>query len=455
MPKMQYMLCLQGIKSMNDINALKYNIITFGCQMNERDSESIAGILKSHGLTSASIEEADIVVINTCSIRENANNKFYGTLGIVKNIKKKLKKNGDDLVVCVCGCMMQEGEVVEDLKARFPFVDVIFGTHNIDRVYDLIIKTIETKRREIEILENAEIKEMPVDRVNKHKAFVNITFGCNNFCTYCIVPYTRGREKSRSLDKILGETADAVSLGAKEVTFLGQNVNSYRGENGENFRDVLVEASKIQGLERIRFMTSHPKDLTDELIEVMNLDKIMPHIHLPVQSGSSEILRRMNRHYDRERYLEIVDKIYSLNEDIAITTDIIVGFPTETEEDFSKTLDLVRRARFDAAFTFMYSKRRNTKAATFDGQVDRAEMGRRFDILSDLLKDISFEKNKKFVGRRIKVMVDKIEGDNAEGRSPEFKLVKFYGKNIKKGDILDVVVDRASPFSLSGKQEQA
>ena len=455
MPKMQYMLCLQGIKSMNDINALKYNIITFGCQMNERDSESIAGILKSHGLTSASIEEADIVVINTCSIRENANNKFYGTLGIVKNIKKKLKKNGDDLVVCVCGCMMQEGEVVEDLKARFPFVDVIFGTHNIDRVYDLIIKTIETKRREIEILENAEIKEMPVDRVNKHKAFVNITFGCNNFCTYCIVPYTRGREKSRSLDKILGETADAVSLGAKEVTFLGQNVNSYRGENGENFRDVLVEASKIQGLERIRFMTSHPKDLTDELIDVMSLDKIMPHIHLPVQSGSSEILKRMNRHYDRERYLEIIDKIYSLNEDIAITTDIIVGFPTETEEDFSKTLDLVRRARFDAAFTFMYSKRRNTKAATFDGQVDRAEMGRRFDMLSELLKDISFEKNKKFVGRRIKVMVDKIEDDNAEGRSPEFKLVKFYSKNIKKGDILDVVVDRASPFSLSGKQEQA
>ena len=187
----------------------------------------------------------------------------------------------------------------------------------------------------------------------------------------------------------------------------------------------------------------------------MSLDKIMPHIHLPVQSGSSEILKRMNRHYDRERYLEIIDKIYSLNEDIAITTDIIVGFPTETEEDFSKTLDLVRRARFDAAFTFMYSKRRNTKAATFDGQVDRAEMGRRFDMLSELLKDISFEKNKKFIGRRIKVMVDKIEGDNAEGRSPEFKLVKFYGKNIKKGDILDVVVDRASPFSLSGKQEQA
>ena len=449
MPKMQYMLCLQGIKSMNDINALKYNIITFGCQMNERDSESIAGILKSHGLTSASIEEADIVVINTCSIRENANNKFYGTLGIVKNIKKKLKKNGDDLVVCVCGCMMQEGEVVEDLKARFPFVDVIFGTHNIDRVYDLIIKTIETKRREIEILENAEIKEMPVDRVNKHKAFVNITFGCNNFCTYCIVPYTRGREKSRSLDKILGETADAVSLGAKEVTFLGQNVNSYRGENGENFRDVLVEASKIQGLERIRFMTSHPKDLTDELIDVMSLDKIMPHIHLPVQSGSSEILKRMNRHYDRERYLEIVDKIYSLNEDIAITTDIIVGFPTETEEDFSKTLDLVRRARFDAAFTFMYSKRRNTKAANFDGQVDRAEMGRRFDMLSDLLKDISFEKNKKFVGRRIKVMVDKIEDDNAEGRSPEFKLVKFYGKNIKKGDILKVVTKMPWGYTIS------
>lgn len=455
MPKMRYTLYWQGIESMKDISTLKYNIITFGCQMNERDSESISGILKAHGLTFASLEDADVVVINTCSIRENANNKFYGTLGIVKNIKKKLKKNGSDLVVCVCGCMMQEDEVVEDLRLRFPFVDVIFGTHNIDRVYELIAKVIDTKKREIEILKNNTIKEMPVDRVNKHKAFVNITFGCNNFCTYCIVPYTRGREKSRSLDKILAETTEAVMLGAKEVTFLGQNVNSYRGENGETFKDVLVEARKIQGLERIRFMTSHPKDLTDELIEVMNLDKIMPHIHLPVQSGSSEILERMNRHYDRERYLEIVDKIYSLNEDIAITTDIIVGFPTETDEDFSKTLDLVSRVRFDAAFTFMYSKRRNTKAANFDGQVDRAEMGRRFDMLSDLLKSISFEKNKKFVGRRIKVMADRVEDDGAEGRSPEFKLVKFYGKNIKKGDILDVVVDKASPFSLSGKAEQA
>lgn len=334
-------------------------IQTFGCQMNARDSEKLLGILEKVGYVEGTDEEtADFVIYNTCTVRENANLRVYGRLGQLGAMKKKYPHK----MIALCGCMMQEPEVIEKLKKSYRFVDLIFGTHNIYKFAELLTSAMQSDRTVIDIWKDTDkiVEDLPVERKYPFKSGVNIMFGCNNFCSYCIVPYVRGRERSRDPKAIIREIERLVADGVVEVMLLGQNVNSY-GKNLEEpmtFAQLLQEIEKIEGLERIRFMTSHPKDLSDELIEVMSKSKkICKHLHLPVQSGSSRILKLMNRHYDKEQYLALAEKIRKAVPDISLTTDIIVGFPGETEEDFQETLDVVRKVRYDSAFTFIYSKR--------------------------------------------------------------------------------------------------
>ncbi len=348
-----------------------FHITTLGCQMNARDSEKLRGILKTVGYVECDREEdADFVLYNTCTVRENANNKVYGRLGYLHGYKKKNPR----MIIALCGCMMQEEKVVARIRQSYRFVDLIFGTHNIFKFAELIVETLSERHMVVDIWEGTDqiVERLPNDRKYPFKSGVNIMFGCNNFCSYCIVPYVRGRERSRRPEEILREIRDFVADGVIEVMLLGQNVNSY-GKNLEEpmtFAQLLTEIEKIEGLERLRYMPSHPKDLSDELIAVMGRSKkICRHLHLPLQSGSSRLLKVMNRRYTKERYLELVEKIRAAVPDIAITTDIIVGFPGETEEDFEETMDVIRRVRFDSAFTFIYSKRTGTPAAAMEDQV--------------------------------------------------------------------------------------
>ena len=329
--------------------------------MNEHDSETIAGMLQEEGCTPVlAKEESDITIINTCSVRENADKRFFGTLGQLKKIKEK----NPEYVACVCGCMMQQQHIIDTIKSKYPWVDIIFGTHNIDSFPELLNKVVREKVKAVEILEDRSdiIEGLPAKRLFRHKSFVNIMYGCNNFCTYCIVPYTRGREKSRKPEDIVAEIKRLVADDVKEVTLLGQNVNSYQGVfsdgTGCDFTDLIYLINDIEGLERIRFMTSHPKDLSDKLIQAFaDCDKLCKYIHLPVQSGSTSVLRRMNRKYDREKYLNLVAKLREKVPGITISTDIIVGFPGETEEEFEDTMTLVDAVGYDSAFTFLYSIR--------------------------------------------------------------------------------------------------
>ena len=368
-------------------------VTTFGCQMNSRDSEKLLGILEKVGYAEEMDEEkADFVIYNTCTVRENANLRVYGRLGQLGSIKKK----NPHKMIALCGCMMQEPEVVEKLKKSYRFVDLIFGTHNIYKFAELLTSAIQSDRTVIDIWKDTDkiVEDLPVERKYPFKSGVNIMFGCNNFCSYCIVPYVRGRERSREPKAIIREIERLVADGVVEVMLLGQNVNSY-GKNLEEpmtFAQLLQEIEKIEGLERIRFMTSHPKDLSDELIEVMSKSKkICKHLHLPVQSGSSRILKLMNRHYDKEQYLALAEKIRKAVPDISLTTDIIVGFPGETEEDFQETLDVVRKVRYDSAFTFIYSKRTGTPAAVMEDQIPEDVVKDRFNRLLHEVQTISAE----------------------------------------------------------------
>ena len=351
-------------KSLEIGRPLTFCVTTFGCQMNARDSEKLRGILEKIGYEEAPEDVADFVIYNTCTVRENANTRVYGRLGQLKPLKKK----NPHMMIGLCGCMMQEPEVVEKLRKSYRFVDIIFGTHNIFKFAELIVQRLESQEMVIDIWKDTDkiVEDLPNERKYFFKSGVNIMFGCNNFCSYCIVPYVRGRERSRDPKAIIREIERLVADGVVEVMLLGQNVNSY-GKNLEepmSFARLLTEIEKIEGLERIRFMTSHPKDLSDELIEVMgNSKKICKHLHLPIQSGSSRILEKMNRRYTKEQYLTLVDKIRKAVPDISLTTDIIVGFPGETEEDFQETLDVVRKVRYDSAFTFIYSKRTGRSAS--------------------------------------------------------------------------------------------
>jgi len=432
----------------------RFHITTFGCQMNEHDSEVMAGMLLEKGFEAVKErKDADILIINTCSVRDNADKRFFGTLGALK----KRKKDNPNLIMCVCGCMMQQQHVIDTLKAKYPWVDIIFGTHNIHQFPELLENVLNEKKKQISVWpDGGEIVEgLPVKRLHDKKALVNIMFGCNNFCTYCIVPYTRGRERSRHPEDILKEVRGLVCDGVKEIMLLGQNVNSYKGAEGVDFADLIYMLNEVEGLERIRFMTSHPKDLSDKLIQAfVDCDKLCKNIHLPVQSGSSRILKEMNRKYTKEQYLELVRKLKEAVPEITMSTDIIVGFPGETEEDFEETLDLVRTVRYDSAFTFLYSIRKGTPAEKYENQVPEEVKHERFNRLVDLVNTISAEKNALYKGTVQKVLVEGASARNSKtlaGRTDGFKLVNFHGCKEMIGKTLDVEITEGKTFSLEGK----
>lgn len=430
-----------------------FHITTFGCQMNEHDSEVIDGLLTERGFSSVKErKDASIVIINTCSVRDNADKRFFGTLGQLK----KRKESDHSFIVCVCGCMMQQQRVVDTIKAKYPWVDVIFGTNSIHHIPELIEKVAIEKEKVVDIIENTEeiVEGLPAKRLFDHKALVNIMFGCNNFCTYCIVPYTRGREKSRAPEAIVAEVKGLVADGVKEIMLLGQNVNSYDG-NGTSFAELLKMLNDVDGLERIRFMTSNPKDLSDELIEAFAVcDKLCRNLHLPIQSGSNRVLKRMNRKYTREDYLKLIEKLRKTVPDITLSTDIIVGFPGETNEDFEETLSIVKEVEYDSAFTFIYSIRKGTPAEKFEDQIEESEKHRRFDLLVNAVNEISEKKNKAYQYRVEKVLVDGVSKNDKStltGRTDGFKLVNFAGKKELIGSIVDVKITDAKTFSLFGE----
>ena len=433
---------------------LTANITTFGCQMNARDSEKLSGILREAGYVETESEDADFVIYNTCTVRENANLRVYGRLGVLHGYKKK----NPNMKIALCGCMMQEATVVEKLQKSYRFVDLIFGTHNIFKFAELLAMTLESDRMIIDIWKDTDqiVEDLPNERKYAFKSGVNIMFGCNNFCSYCIVPYVRGRERSREAKDIVREIEALVKDGVVEVMLLGQNVNSY-GKNLEQpmtFAELLREIEKIDGLERIRFMTSHPKDLSDDLIEVMaNSKKICPHLHLPLQSGSSRILKAMNRRYDKEKYLALAKKIRERMPDIALTTDIIVGFPGETEEDFQETLDVVRQVRYDSAFTFIYSKRTGTPAAVMEDQIPEDVVKDRFDRLLKEVQAISKEMAERFTGNEETVLVEEKNSQMdgyVTGRLGNNHVVHFEGSEELIGKLIRVRLDECRGFYYMG-----
>lgn len=479
-----------------------FHITTFGCQMNEHDSEIMAGLLCDMGMAPVKDrKDANIAIINTCSVRDNADKRFFGTLGQLK----RRKMQDPDFYVCVCGCMMQQQRVIDQIQKKYPWVDLIFGTHNIERLPHLLRSVMQNHDQEMEILDGGADRSipehLPMKRLYKEKALVNITFGCNNFCTYCIVPYTRGREISRKPEEILKEIQALADDGVREVMLLGQNVNSYKGEyelpetaqravwepvteedkkEAEKtsgyctFSHLIRLVAEIDVIKRIRFMTSHPKDLSPELIDTFKTcDKLCKNIHLPVQSGSDRILKKMNRHYDREKYLSLVERLKKAVPDITISTDIIVGFPGETEEDFQDTLDIVRRVQYDSAFTFLYSIRKGTPAASYEDQIPEDVKHERFNRLVDEVNASSAEKNKAYEGTVQTIMIEGKSKRNKQalcGRTDGFKLVNFSvlpedlpeqirrgGRSVTAlaeawtGKFAEVEITQGKTFSLEGR----
>ena len=434
---------------------LTFHVVTFGCQMNERDSEKLRGILTLAGFQESLSEEADFVLYNTCTVRENANVRLYGRLGSLSSCKKK----NPSMKIALCGCMMQEKDEIERIRQKYRYVSLVFGTHNLYRFAELLCACLMTDDQIIDVVDSSDVivENLPCERTYSFKSGVNIMFGCNNFCTYCIVPYVRGREKSRTPDEILTEIRHLAGDGVVEVMLLGQNVNSYgKGlEKPLSFASLLEEVEKVEGIERIRFMTSHPKDLSDELIEVMSRsEKICPHLHLPVQSGSSRLLKRMNRHYTKESYLDLVHRLKSRIPDLSLSTDLIVGFPGETEEDFQDTLDIVRLAEYDSAFTFLYSKRSGTPAAGMEGQVPEDIAHERFDRLLREVQAIGRQRSSRFEGSVQKVLVEepnRREKGFVTGRTPHNLVVHFPGDESLIGTITDVCLEKAHGFYYTGR----
>ena len=433
-----------------------FYLSTMGCQMNARDSEKLKGILLSIGAREVPEDQADLVIYKTCCIRENAEQKVYGRLGYLKSVKRK----NPGMKIVLCGCMMQEDTVIEKIKKSYPEVDLIFGTYNLYRFPELLQTVLETKDQIIDIWDKQQeiVEDLPSVRKYSFKASVNIMYGCDNFCTYCIVPYVRGRERSREPENIVAEIRSLAESGVKEIQLLGQNVNSYgKGlENPISFAKLLEMVHQIDGIERIRFMTSHPKDLSDELIEAMGkLPKVCPHFHLPLQSGSDRLLKAMNRHYDQEKYLDIVRKLKETVPGISLTTDIIVGFPTETREDFLETLKVVREVRFDGAFTFIYSPRIGTPAARMQ-QVPEEESKKNFAELLKVLEEIGEENNRQWLGRTVLVLAEeqsKNDSTMLNGRTPHNQLVHFVGGPRLIGQMVEVTITETTPFYLIGKQK--
>ncbi len=444
---------------------LTFNVLTYGCQLNESDSEKLSGMLGSMGLVPSSggeLDDADVIVFNTCSIRENADRHLFGNLGVFKT----LKKNDRDVVIAVGGCMMKVPENVERIKKSYPYVDLVFDPQQLHRFPVLMRDAIRKNKQLVNISADDYIAEddfFPIDRKRKFRALVPIMYGCNNFCTYCIVPYARGRERSRNFNEIVSELAGLAAQGYKEVMLLGQNVNSYKGEGGETFADILRAASDFKEFSRVRFMSSHPKDLSDEVIDIMatrpNVEK---HLHLAMQSGSNTVLKAMNRPYTIERFQEIVDTFRSKVEGGSLTTDIIVGFPGETDEDFEETLVAVEKAKFDAAFTFQYSARPGTKAATYENQIPQDIVTERFGRLTEYTNRYAEESNARLVGKTMEVLIEGISkaGDMTfSGRTITNHLVNFtipeelgidIGPDYLEGRLCEVSIDRARPYSVDG-----
>lgn len=434
-------------------------VVTFGCQMNARDSEKLVATLKLIGYEETESENADFVIYNTCTVRDNADQRVLGRLGACSSHKKK----NPHMKIAICGCMMQEQSAVEKIQKSYRFVDLIFGTHNIYKFAELLCTSFESDRMIIDIWKETDkiVEDLPVLRKYPFKSGVNIMFGCNNFCTYCIVPYVRGRERSRSPKDIIRECEKLAKDGVKEVMLLGQNVNSYGLDfkeddpNRISFPQLLDEVTKVEGIERVRFMTPHPKDLSDELIEVIAKNpKIARHIHLPLQSGSTEILRRMNRRYTKEAYLELVAKIRKRLPDVALTTDIIVGFPGETPADVDETIDVVKKASFDNAFTFIYSKRTGTPAAGFEDQVPEAEVKENFDRLLKVVQETARKTTERYQGITASVLVEGVNEHDSSlltGRLSNNTLVHFPGDEGLIGSFVDVKLTECHGFYFMGE----
>ncbi len=450
---------MEKIKALNakKDTAPKFFINTFGCQMNAHDSEKINGMLRQMGYAPADDEKsADFIIYNTCCVRENAENKVYGNLGYLKHAKK----DNPDMKIALCGCMMQQPTVIETIRKKYRHVDIVFGTFNLYKLPELIMTNIESGAPVFDIWQkHAEIVEdLPTVRKYKFKASVNIMFGCNNFCSYCIVPYVRGRERSRRPEDIVAEIKALAADGVKEVMLLGQNVNSYgRGlEKETSFAELLRIVNEIEGLKRIRFMTSHPKDLSDELIKAMaECDKVCNHLHLPFQAGSDRILEQMNRRYTKAHYLELANKVRRAVPDIALTTDIMVGFPGETEEDVLETIDVVKKVRFASAFTFIYSKRTGTPAAEMENQVPEDVVKGYFNKLLDEVNTVVYEINQSKLGKTYEVLVDDISGGDADfvtGRTTDNTLVHFRGCKDLIGELVNVKITESKPFYLIGEK---
>lgn len=434
-------------------------VMTFGCQQNEADSEKLKGFAISLGYTPVSApEEADLLLVNTCAIREHAEQKALSTIGQYKHLKAK----NPEMLLGVCGCMVTQEHRVNDIKYRYPYVDFVFGTSSLHRLPEVIVDKLEKGKRVYcpEEKEYLVQEGIPIHRENPYRAWVSIMYGCNNFCSYCIVPYVRGRERSRASDAIYDEVKTLVDEGYRDITLLGQNVNSYGKELEENcdFADLMERLASIDGDYRLHFMTSHPKDATRKLVDVMaKNDHIAKHFHLPLQSGSDSILKKMNRHYDSEKYLGIVDYMREKMPNVAITSDIIVGFPGETEEDFEATLAMLRRVKFDMIYSFIYSPRKGTPAAQMEDQVPPEVQKTRFEKLLAVQHEISLEKNLPLVGKTVRVLCDGVSKTNEEvysGRTEEGKIVFFEGEECDKGNFVMINIERAEAFALYGEKKK-
>ena len=450
---------IDALKSRILNTGLQYHIVTYGCQMNVHDSEKLAGMLNDIGYEETSQQqEADLVLFNTCCVRENAELKVYGNIGALKAYKMA----NPNMIIGVCGCMMQQTDVSDYIVKRFPFVDLVFGTHNLHHFPSLLLQAFDSTQTIVEILdsEGDVVEHIPTKRSLGISAWVTVMYGCNNYCSYCIVPYVRGRERSRQPQDILEEISKLVADGYKEITLLGQNVNSY-GKDLEDkylFHDLLREIDKLQGIERVRFMTSHPKDLSPELISALSeCSKLCEHLHLPIQSGSNRVLKAMNRKYTREDYMELVEKLRAAVPGIALTTDIIVGFPGETEEEFLDTLDIMKRIEYDSAYTFIYSPRTGTPAAKISNQISQEVKKERLSRLIDLQNEISKKKNAAYKDREVEVLVEgpsKNKHEIMSGRTRTNKLVNFAASPNLIGQLVKVKIIGTRSWTLEGKEEK-
>ena len=445
---------INKVRNLNSDSQRYYNILTMGCQLNENDSEKIAGMLTEMGYRETdNLEQANVYILNTCCVRENAEERLFGKLGELKKLKQR-----NNSIIAICGCMMQEKHIQDKLKQSYPYVDIIFGTHTLHKLPEDLYKVLSKKNKVQDILDiDGEIYEgLPIKRENSKSASVTIMYGCNNFCSYCIVPYVRGRERSRRAEDIINEIRELANEGYKEITLLGQNVNSYKGENGYGFANLLRDVQRIDGIEIIKFISPHPKDFTDDVINaIKDCDKVSKLIHLPLQSGSTEVLRKMNRKYTKEQYLQLVEKIKSKVPDVLFSTDIIVGFPEETEEDFNETLDVVRKVNFEQIFMFIYSRRVGTPADRMTNQVPEEIKHQRFDKLKNLFEEQVELNNKKYIGTVQKILVEGISKNDEKmltGRTNSNKVVIFEGDKELIGKLINIEIISEHKWFLKGKK---